>query len=34
VVSYNYYQRQVKSVLQSLDAVKEICIAYARKKGI
>lgn len=34
VVSYNYYQRQVKGILQSLDAVKELCLAYARKKGL
>jgi biopolymer transport protein TolQ len=33
VISYNYYQRQVKSVLQSLDSVKELCLAYAKRKG-
>ncbi len=33
VVSYNYYQRQVKSILQSLDSVKELCLAYAKRKG-
>lgn len=34
VVSYNYYQRQVKGILQSLDSVKELCLAYAKKKGL
>lgn len=33
VVAYNYYQRQVKSILQSLDSVKELCLAYAKRKG-
>jgi biopolymer transport protein ExbB len=34
VVSYNYFQRQVRGVLQGLDALKELCLAYARKKGL
>lgn len=34
VISYNYYQRQVKGIMQSLDAVKELCLAYAKKKGL
>jgi biopolymer transport protein TolQ len=33
VISYNYFQRQVKSILQSLDSVKELCLAYAKRKG-
>jgi len=33
VIFYNYYQRQVKGVLQSLDSVKELCLAYAKSKG-
>jgi biopolymer transport protein TolQ len=33
VISYNYYQRQVRHILQSLDSVKELCLAYAKKKG-
>lgn len=33
VISYNYYQRQVRGILQSLDSVKELCLAYAKKKG-
>jgi len=34
VVSYNYFQRQVRSTLQNLEAVKELCLAYAKKKGL
>jgi biopolymer transport protein TolQ len=34
VIFYNYFQRQVKSTLQSLEAVKELCLAYAKKKGL
>ena len=34
VVSYNYFQRQVKGTMQSLDAVKELCLAYAKKQGL
>ncbi len=34
VISYNYFQRQVRSTLQSLEAVKELCLAYAKKKGL
>jgi biopolymer transport protein ExbB len=34
VISYNYYQRQVRGVLSGLDAVKELCLAYAKKKGL
>ncbi len=33
VVFYNYYQRQVRGILQNLDGVKELCLAYAKKKG-
>jgi biopolymer transport protein TolQ len=33
VISYNYYQRQVKSILANLDTVKEMSLALARKKG-
>ena len=32
VVFYNYFQRQVRGILQSLDGVKELCLAYAKKK--
>lgn len=34
VISYNYFQRQVKGIMQSLDSVKELCLAYAKKKGL
>lgn len=34
VIFYNYYQKKVKSILQSLESVKELCLAYAKKKGI
>jgi biopolymer transport protein TolQ len=34
VISYNYFQKQVKSIFQSLDSVKELCLAYAKKKGL
>ena len=33
VIFYNYFQRQVKGVLLSLDSVKELCLVYAKKKG-
>jgi biopolymer transport protein ExbB len=33
VIFYNYFQRQVKSILNSLASVKELCLAYALKKG-
>ena len=33
VIFYNYYSKQVRSILQSLDSVKELCLAYAKKKG-
>jgi biopolymer transport protein ExbB len=34
VVCYNYFQRKVRSVLQGVDAIKELCLAYAKKRGI
>lgn len=33
VISYNYFQRQVRGILQNLESVKELAIAYAKKKG-
>lgn len=33
VAAFNYFNRQVKSILQSLESVKELCLAYAKKKG-
>ncbi len=34
VISYNYFQRKVRSTLQSVDCVKELCLAYAKRKGL
>lgn len=31
VIAYNYFQKQVKSILQGLEAVKQLCIAYAKQ---
>lgn len=36
VIAYNYFQKQVKGVMQNLETVKELCLAYAKtnvKKG-
>jgi biopolymer transport protein ExbB len=33
VVAYNAFARQVRTTLQSLETVKELCLAYAKKKG-
>lgn len=30
VISYNYFQRQVRSVLQNLESVRDLCLAYAK----
>lgn len=34
VAAYNYYSKQVRSIFQSLESVKELCLAYAKKKGV
>lgn len=34
VAAYNYYSKQVRGILQSLDSVKELSLAYAKKKGV
>lgn len=34
VIAYNYYSKKVRSVMQSLESVKELCLAYAKKKGV
>jgi biopolymer transport protein ExbB len=34
VICYNYFQRKVRSILQGVDAVKELCLAYAKKRGL
>jgi len=33
VIAYNYFQKQVKGVLQNLESVKELCLAYAKSSG-
>lgn len=33
VVAYNAFQKQVRGSLQSLETVRELCVAYAKKKG-
>jgi biopolymer transport protein ExbB len=30
VIAYNYFQKQVRAILQSLDSAKELCIAYSK----
>lgn len=34
VIAYNYYSKQVRGIFQNLDSVKELCLAYAKKKGV
>jgi biopolymer transport protein ExbB len=34
VIAYNYYSKKVRAVMQSLESVKELCMAYAKKKGV
>jgi biopolymer transport protein ExbB len=33
VIAYNSFSRQVRSSLQSLETVREFCLAYAKKKA-
>ncbi|MBX3018245.1 MAG: MotA/TolQ/ExbB proton channel family protein [Bdellovibrionaceae bacterium] len=33
VIAYNYFSRQVKGIMVGLDSVKELCLAYAKRKG-
>lgn len=33
VIAYNSFARQVRAALQSLEIVRELCLAYAKKKG-
>ncbi|MDZ4660080.1 MAG: MotA/TolQ/ExbB proton channel family protein [Pseudomonadota bacterium] len=33
VIAYNYFQRQVKSILLSLESVRDLCVVYANQKG-
>jgi len=32
VIAYNYFQRQVKQIMQSLEVVRDVCVAYAKRK--
>jgi biopolymer transport protein ExbB len=32
VVAYNYFQRQVRGIIGSLESVKDLCIAYAKTR--
>lgn len=34
VASYNYYSKKVKGIFHNLESVKELCLAYAKKKGV
>lgn len=34
VAFYNYFAKQVKGIMQNLEGVKELGIAYSKKKGI
>ncbi|MFP5518551.1 MAG: MotA/TolQ/ExbB proton channel family protein [Bdellovibrionia bacterium] len=34
VISYNYFSKKVKGIFTSLESVKELCLAYAKKKGV
>jgi biopolymer transport protein TolQ len=30
IIAFNYFSKQVKSAMQSLDSVRELCLAYAK----
>lgn len=32
VIAYNYFQKQVKSIMGNLNGVKDLCLAYAKSK--
>ena len=34
VIAYNYFQKQVRASLQSLQGVQNLCIAYSKKKKV
>lgn len=34
VVFYNYYNKQVRGILRNIESVKEMTLAYAKKKGV
>jgi biopolymer transport protein TolQ len=33
VIAYNHFQRKVRMSLQSLEAVRDLCVAYAKQKA-
>jgi biopolymer transport protein ExbB len=34
VVAYNSFQKQVRGILQGLEGIKELCLAYAKSKAV
>jgi len=34
VIFYNHYSKKVRGVMQGIESVKELCLAYAKKKGV
>ncbi len=34
VMAFNFYNKRVKMIMISLESVKELCLAYAKKKGL
>lgn len=34
VIAYNYFQRQMKNILQSLESAKELCLAYVKQRSL
>jgi len=34
VIFYNHFSKKVRGVMQGLESVKELCLAYAKKKGV
>ncbi|HPI39321.1 MAG TPA: MotA/TolQ/ExbB proton channel family protein [Pseudobdellovibrionaceae bacterium] len=34
VFAYNHYNKKVRGILQNVESVKELCVAYAKKKGL
>lgn len=33
VIAYNYFRKQVGTIVSSIESVRELCIAYANQKG-
>ncbi len=33
VVAYNHFQKKVKTIFQSIETCRELCMAYAKRKG-